>query len=432
AVVFDGGSYSTSTSSFNASYPGLLGTKTDNGAPKAYLNWLIFDRNYVSLTGGFKQITTAGKEAGTDVAHELVTSPTINITNAGYVYIWLSNENTTPVEVYFDDFKVTQTKSPVVATNDYYAFGLTFNSYARENSVPQNFRYTGKEIQDELNLDWIDFGARMYICEIARWGAIDNLAGEYASISPYTYSANNPIMFYDVDGNYFTGATSEVEKVKNFATERRDIAINRIASNLNELVNALNSGDKEAAAGLSETVNGLIKERNGFQETLQEIEGLKNSSQQYNVSVGMKDSGFVSWNKFTHAVDIELNGKVALNAHELKHAYQFEIGATSFSADNNKNSNSFLNDLGDEVEGYKRQALFERYSLPSELNKGITASNISMIKSSNGNLPYSKYPATQQHQLPQFTDKGIAAGAYKNIAKNLNVAFRVNGTTYYP
>ncbi len=102
-VVYDGGSYSSSTSSFNSSYPGLLGMKTDNGAPKAYLNWLIFDRNYVSLTGGFKQITTAGKEAGSDVAHELVTSPTINITDAGYVYIWLSNENTTPVEVYFDD-----------------------------------------------------------------------------------------------------------------------------------------------------------------------------------------------------------------------------------------------------------------------------------------------------------------------------------------
>ncbi|MBI3221289.1 MAG: RHS repeat-associated core domain-containing protein, partial [Bacteroidetes bacterium] len=206
AVVFDGGSYSTSTSSFNASYPGLLGTKTDNGAPKAYLNWLIFDRNYVSLTGGFKQITTAGKEAGTDVAHELVTSPTINITEAGYAYIWLSNENATPVEVYFDDFKVTQTKSPVVATNDYYAFGLTFNSYPRENSTQQNYLYNGKELQDELNVGWLDYGARMYMPEIGRWGVVDPLSEKSRRWSPYNYTMDNPIRYIDPDGREVVGS----------------------------------------------------------------------------------------------------------------------------------------------------------------------------------------------------------------------------------
>ncbi|MBI3219204.1 MAG: RHS repeat-associated core domain-containing protein, partial [Bacteroidetes bacterium] len=200
-VVFtDATGYANSTSSFNASYPGLLGTKTDNGAPKAYLNWLVFDRNYVSLTGGFKQITTAGKEAGTDVAHELVNSPTINITDAGYVYIWLSNENTTPVEVYFDDFKVTQTKSPVVATNDYYAFGLTFNPYTRENSTQQNYLYNGKELQDELNLGWLDYGARMYMPEIGRWNSIDPKGDKYSFATPYNYVLNNPIKSIDPDG----------------------------------------------------------------------------------------------------------------------------------------------------------------------------------------------------------------------------------------
>jgi len=32
-------------------------------------------------------------------------------------------ENETPVEVYFDDFKVTQVKSPIIATDDYYPGG---------------------------------------------------------------------------------------------------------------------------------------------------------------------------------------------------------------------------------------------------------------------------------------------------------------------
>jgi hypothetical protein len=134
-VVIDGTQYTTSTASFPASMLGHQ-TTTNNGAPRAYLNWLVFDRNYAFITGGFKQITTAARETGTDIAHEKLQMPApITITQPGYVYIYLSNENSTPVEVFFDEFKVTHTKSPVIQMDDYYPFGLTFNSYQRENST---------------------------------------------------------------------------------------------------------------------------------------------------------------------------------------------------------------------------------------------------------------------------------------------------------
>jgi len=141
------------------------------------------------------------KEAGTDVPHERIfnTDP-ILITQPGYVYIYLSNESPTTVEVYFDDFKVTQTKSPVIQQDDYYAFGLTFNSYQRENSTKNNYTYNGKELQDELDLGWMDFGARMYQPEIGRWGVVDPKVEKYESISPYTYAFNNPIRFIDIQG----------------------------------------------------------------------------------------------------------------------------------------------------------------------------------------------------------------------------------------
>jgi RHS repeat-associated protein len=184
-------------------FPGQLVRDGDNGTgPKAYLNYLLFDRDYVYKTGGFKRLTTAAIEQGTDVTHERLffDNNEINITEAGYLYIWLSNENDTPVEVYFDDLKVTQVKSPVIQSDDYYPFGLTFNSYQRENSIPNLYQYNSKELQDELNLGWLDYGARMYMSDIGRWGVIDPLSDKMRRWSPYNYALDNPIRFIDPDG----------------------------------------------------------------------------------------------------------------------------------------------------------------------------------------------------------------------------------------
>jgi RHS repeat-associated protein len=196
-------------------FPGLLTREGDEDtSPKAYLKYILFDRTFNYLKGGFRRVTTAAREYGQSgnategIAHERLYFDNILVEQAGYAYLLpcserfahAGHENETPVEVFFDDFEVEQIKSPVVQMDDYYPFGLTFNSYQRENTTPQDYKYNGKEEQNELGLGWLDFGARMYDPSISRFFVPDPLSEKYNMWSPFVYGANNPIRFIDYNG----------------------------------------------------------------------------------------------------------------------------------------------------------------------------------------------------------------------------------------
>jgi RHS repeat-associated protein len=66
--------------------------------------------------------------------------------------------------------------------------------------MAEKFQYNGKEIQNELGLNWSDYGWRNYDTSIGRWMNIDPLAEKYESFSPYIYAGNVPTKFVDYDG----------------------------------------------------------------------------------------------------------------------------------------------------------------------------------------------------------------------------------------
>jgi RHS repeat-associated protein len=181
---------------------GLLGTSSDS-EPAAYLNYILFDEHLVYYQHGHVKVSSSA-----NFAHEKLELNQIEASKHGFIYIYLSNESNSPLSVYFDDMKVTVHETPIIQNEDYYPFGLTFNSYQRVTAKENNYLYNGKELQDELKLNWLDFSARMYMPDIGRWWVKDPLSEFMMNSSPYQYGHNNPVNFNDPSGMMPEGITS--------------------------------------------------------------------------------------------------------------------------------------------------------------------------------------------------------------------------------
>ncbi|SHM70878.1 RHS repeat-associated core domain-containing protein [Chryseobacterium polytrichastri] len=86
----------------------------------------------------------------------------------------------------------------VTDTNNYYAFGM--NHIGGMKSLLggyQNYKYNGKELQES---GMYDYGARMYMPDLGRWGVVDPLAEKHPEMTPYRYSFNNPVNATDPTG----------------------------------------------------------------------------------------------------------------------------------------------------------------------------------------------------------------------------------------
>ncbi|MEO0038650.1 MAG: hypothetical protein RIQ59_1861, partial [Bacteroidota bacterium] len=91
----------------------------------------------------------------------------------------------------------------ILEESNYYPFGLMhkgYNNLVSTNNPAEKLLFNGKELQDELNLNEYDFGARMYDPSYVRTLTQDPLAEKFYSYSSYSFLNNNPISYIDPSG----------------------------------------------------------------------------------------------------------------------------------------------------------------------------------------------------------------------------------------
>jgi RHS repeat-associated protein len=163
----------------------------DNTDPKAFVNIVLFDKNFKFLDVAYAQLK------GTSLYY-MTASYTVK--EAGYAYLYVSNEQTSMTDVYFDDVKISYTPSAIIQGNEYYPFGLqTANSWTRDGNIANNFLANGgTELNPTSGVYDLEF--RNYDPVLSRLNQVDPLATNDVSLSPYHYSFNNPVRFIDPSG----------------------------------------------------------------------------------------------------------------------------------------------------------------------------------------------------------------------------------------
>ncbi|MCG8384204.1 MAG: hypothetical protein MJA30_01585, partial [Cytophagales bacterium] len=198
---------------------GTNGFQADNTAPMAFLSVMFLPEGETidlekDVSFAYDQISsTASQPIGQpkNTNYDELRIDNLVAPAPGYMLVYLSNESSTIAEVYFDDLTIEVKEDPVIQTDDYYPFGLTFNSYqrvtAKENRYLYNqgigdIQFKTERITDlDLNLDMTKY--RMYDYATGRFTQVDPLAdaNPQESLTPYQYSFNNPIRYNDPNGD---------------------------------------------------------------------------------------------------------------------------------------------------------------------------------------------------------------------------------------
>ncbi len=214
--------------------PGFANAVQPNGSspsgttPQAFLTVLFFDErfNFIpAADGGVAQIQV---DASVGTSGSSLTLDNIKAPKNGYAYVYLSNQSSN--DVYFDNFKVGIAQGNIVEENHYHAYGLKITAISSrkfgsslEGQVKNNYLYNDKELLEDGDLNWYDYGFRNYDPQIGRFPQLDPLTDQYPFLTPYQYASCDPVTNIDVDGLEGSSAVSGAGKAFTYSYEAANL-----------------------------------------------------------------------------------------------------------------------------------------------------------------------------------------------------------------
>jgi RHS repeat-associated protein len=302
----------------------------DDTAPKAFVTILLLDRNYNLLDAGWEQMTTDLEQVSSSVKepfdYPLTTEVTVQ--EPGFAYIFVSNEHPTYVDVYFDDVSVSHTPSPIVSSSDYFPFGLTFNSYQRENSVDQKYKFNGIEKVTDLDLNTYMAFFRMGDPAIGRWWQMDPKVDEYYHVTPYNMMGNNPVNITDPLGDEWVDPKKDGKVARQIvkALDKQNASLVKQNAKLQGQIDKANSkGDIKKADALEQkqlrnTVHVMLN--NNTKDKLAKMgDPTEKTKFTFQAATGIKGGTQATGGAVVMSVLPSLGNR----AHEVEHGYNIGI-----------------------------------------------------------------------------------------------------------
>ncbi|MDR6489844.1 RHS repeat-associated protein [Chryseobacterium vietnamense] len=221
----------------------------------------------------------------------------------------------------------------IVEVNTYYPFGLLHNYTATTQNAYQ-YKYNGKELQET---GFYDYGARMYMPDIGRWGVVDPLAEKYADSAPYVYTGNNPVIFIDPNGmEIVNGETENRKKLEKDVKQRESLLNSQYKGNRNLTKKDFDSKKdynkyETIVKGLNEAQGNLDKSialEKGIQSVIDNFKGVDPDNFNLANNLQYKDA-----NGVTHDIDVVVKSGEASS-------YGGAFTATAFTSTKDTNGNS--------------------------------------------------------------------------------------------
>jgi RHS repeat-associated protein len=185
-------------SNYSMTYQTILNQNTNNTHPRSYINYIVFDINMRVVPSQSGAIQVNGVD---NVWHVLETFNDIEIEQAGYLAVYISNESMEKM-VFFDNINIKYYKGKLLEENHYYPFGMAL-TIAKDANYDQKELYQTKELFRDKNLNIYDFEARQYDAILGRFMSNDPM-NQYAS--GYVGMGNNPVSNVDPTGMLAWGA----------------------------------------------------------------------------------------------------------------------------------------------------------------------------------------------------------------------------------